>query len=297
MVKKITNKKKTNGNFMKIFIIVVLLFIFFRLKKSNNSRTFTNIVGGDSGTTRSACDASLYNNLSDWVNRQEDGCSGTPDGYGITVFKTGFSTIDPCEGLSDKKPNYSRSTITFESKTGNFAQLSAGSTVELTEGTVSAPAPGIYKYVFIELAISFDISAIFGPFKDGTTYYSSSSWDIGGAPGKTTKPAETFKSKLTNFDQDGITCETTWAGPKTDAGILRGYLLNSSDVLTTTCSDVNKIVAVFELYTPITISREIKALIATFGVTDSGVNIFSNDDGSNVMFDNGPLKVYFSVVE
>ena len=95
-----------------------------------------------------------------------------------------------------------------------------------------------------------------------------------------------------------------------DAATLIGYLINSSSELiaddagATNCSGVSRIVGVAELNTAVTITSSTTGLIADFTVSDNGSSVFCSEtgDGSvggcrNIMFDSGPFKVEFTVVE
>ena len=52
-------------------------------------------------------------------------CSGTPDSYGVTIYKMGFCKTDPrpSQGAS---PDYSSCSITFENSSGTAANFAAG---------------------------------------------------------------------------------------------------------------------------------------------------------------------------
>ena len=51
-------------------------------------------------------------------------CSGTPDSYGVTIYKMGFCKTDPrpSQGVS---PDYSSCSITFENSSGTAANFAA----------------------------------------------------------------------------------------------------------------------------------------------------------------------------
>ena len=305
MVKKITKKKHTqNGNFMKIFIIVVLLFILFRLKKSNNSRMFINRVGGDSGQRNvAACNAGAYADKEAWAIANDGFCAGTPSEYGIKVYKMGLGTKNPFT-IAGVAVDYSSYTMTFEDDAGVDTSFAAGTSIPLPAGGTSIPVEGSYGYAIIELDNIFKIAAQMGAFKDGTTYYSSSSWTTSGSIGKTTGDAETFEAELTSFDADN-SCQAI-SDPVVQSGAtLTGYLINSSSELianssASNCSGVSKIVGVAKLNPPVTITSATTGLTATFTVTDNGSSVFcSNGLGvcDNIMFDSGPFNVSFTVVE
>ena len=233
-------------------------------------------------------------------------CQGTPSVYGIKVFKMGFCKSNPFT-TAGVAVNYSSCTISFEDPTGVDTSFAAGTTVSLPAGSSSLPAVGSYGYAVIELDKTFDIAAEIA-FDDGTTYYSKSSWTTAGSPGKTTGSAETFAAEMASFDPN-TSCQAVSDPVVQTAATLKGYLINSSTELiansgAANCSGVSKIVGVAALNTPVTITSATTGLIANFGVTDNGSSVFCSATGTgtvagckNIMFDSGPFKVDFTVVE
>ena len=250
-----------------------------------------------------SCDASA------WADKDAFGsgqgfCSGTPSVYGIKVFKMGFCTSNPFTSAG-VAADYSSCTITFEDTSGVETSFAAGTSISLPAGGSSIPAEGSYSYAIIEMDKVFDIAAEMGPFQDGTTYYSTSSWSTSGSPGKTTGSAETFQAQMTSFDPN-TSCQATSDPVVQSAATLTGYLINSSSELiaddtgVSNCSGVSKIVGVAQLNTAVTITSATTGLIATFTVTNNGSSVYCATGGpgcSNIMFDSGPFNVAFTVVE
>ena len=228
-------------------------------------------------------------------------CEGTPSVYGIKVFKMGFCTSNPFTSAG-VAVDYSSCTISFEDSTGFDTSFAAGLSVALPAGSSSMPAEGSYGYAFLELDKTFDIAAEIGPFQDNKTYYSTSSWTTAGSPGKTTGPAETFAAEMASFDPNS-SCQAVSDPVVQSAATLKGYLINSSAELiansgAANCSGVSKIVGVAALNTPVTITSATTGLIADFTVTDNGSSVFCSTGGcGNIMFDSGPFRVEFTVVE
>ena len=250
-----------------------------------------------------ACDGSL------WIDKDEFGsnqgfCSGTPSVYGIKVFKMGFCTRNPFTSAGSAV-DYSSCTITFADASGVDTSFAAGTTVSLPSGGTSIPSKGNYPFAVIEMDKTFEIAADMGPFQNGTTYYSTSSWTTSGSPGKTSGPAETFSAEMTSFDPNN-SCQATSDPVVQAAATLTGYLIDSSSALIaddnniSNCSGVSKIVGVAQLNTPIAITRATRGLTATFTVTNNGSSVYCSTGGpgcSNIMFDSGPFNVAFTVVE
>ena len=248
-----------------------------------------------------SCDASLWTDKDDWAASQGF-CNGTPSVYGIKVFKMGFCTSNPFTSAG-VAADYSSCTISFTDSLGVDTSFAAGTTISLPSGGSSIPAEGSYSYAVIELDKTFDIAAQMGPFNDGTTYYSTSSWTSSGSPGSTTGPAEVFESEMTSFDPTQ-TCQAISDPVVQAAATLTGYLIDSSNNLiandtgVTNCSGVSKLVGVAQLNTPVTITGATTGLTATFTVTNNGSSVYCSVGGcGNIMFDSGPFNVSFTVVE
>jgi len=256
---------------------------------------------GPNFASSQACNASLLANKAAFA-AGGGFCNGTPSVYGIKVFKMGFCTSSPLTspGIA---VDYSSCAITFADASGVDTSFTAGVSDPLPAGGSSIPPAGSYSYAVIEIDKTFDIAAKIGPFQDGTTYYSTSTWTTSGSPGDTTGPAETFESKLTSFDPNN-SCKAT-SDPFIQAKArLLVYLIDSSSALIAddagipNCSGVSKVVGVAQLNTPITITSATRGLTATFSVTNNGSSIkCSLPACSNIMFDSGPVNVAFTVVE
>ena len=250
-----------------------------------------------------SCDASAWADKIAFAQGSSDGfCSGTPSVYGIKVFRTGFCTSNPFTSAG-VAADYSSCTITFADSSGVDTSFAAGTSISLPSGASSIPDVGSYGYAIIEMDKTFDIAAEMGPFQNGTTYYSTSSWTTAGSPGKTTGSAEIFEAEMTSFDPN-TSCQATSDPVVQSAATLTGYLVDSNAELIAdntgvlNCSGVSKIVGVANLNTPVTITSATSGLIATFTVTNNGSSVFcSQDSCNNIMFDSGPFNVSFTVVE
>lgn len=221
-------------------------------------------------------------------------CSGTPDGYGVTIYKMGLCTnnLRPSEGAS---PDFSSCSITFESETGKAANFAAGKFVELDGGLTERPNDGTYRYLFVLLGHTFNIKAQYGPIA-GVTYYSSSTSTGWPASANTTGPATPAPVSAKSF---GEYCDSE-DSLMVESGTLTGSLLNSSGVRISesksipSCVDVKYILGVVSLNKPVTIDDDVISLEAVFKVTNNGTTInIDNNDG--IIFDVGPFDVTMRV--
>lgn len=221
-------------------------------------------------------------------------CSGTPDGYGVTIYRMGLCTNNPSpsQGAS---PDYNSCSISFESESGNAANFAAGKSVDLDGGLAARPNNGTYRYLFILLGSTFNIKAKYGPIA-GVTYYSTSTSTGWPASANTTGPATYNPVSAKSF---GDNCDSE-DSLTVDSGTLTGSLLNSSEIRISesaavpSCIGVKYILGVVSLNEPVTVDNDVTSLEAVFKVTNNGTTI--NIDNSNgIIFDIGPFDASMRV--
>ena len=223
-------------------------------------------------------------------------CSGTPDEYGVTIYKMGLCASDPVSSVG-AEPDYSSCSITYDDSDGTDADFSASTSVGLDESLSTRPADGTYNYAFMLLNNTFRIKAEYGPI-GGLTYYSTSTSVGGSGTANTTGPATINDVTANSFGENCDAQDTVSA----DAGPMTGTLLNTSqqrisdDGSVSTCSGVSYILAVVNLDSPVTITESVRSLDATFTVTDNGTTIYGDGSGG-LVFDAGPFNVTMGVVE
>jgi len=245
--------------------------------------------------------ASSQADFATWLTNTGGSCAGTPDEYGVTVYKMGLCINDPTPAAGSAA-DYSSCSLTFEDTSGSAASFAAGGSVALPESLATRPDDGIYNYALILISTTFEIQATYGPLGDGTTYYSTStSVGSSGTP-NTTGPATSNPVLTTSFNP-GQACDSqdTVSG---SSGPMTGTLLNSSeeripdDTTVSNCTGAEYILGVVSLTSPVTIDETVTALDATFTVTNNGTTIVSDSSRppTGIIFESGPFDVVLSVV-
>ena len=111
-------------------------------------------------------------------------CYGTPEEYGVTIYRMGLCTTDPKPTAAGSAPDTSSCTFNFEKDdgVGEAASFAAGGEVDLSETYSSIPSVGSYTYAYIEIKNSFDIKAKYGPLGDSanTTYFTNGTFGEAG---------------------------------------------------------------------------------------------------------------------
>jgi len=266
-----------------------------------SSTTITSLAtGGDS--------TSFYQITEDNEEGEGGFCEGTPDEYGVTVYKMGFCTSDPGNPTSGSAPNYSSCTWTYENTSGEAASFGAGATFNLSDTYATEPAVGKYPYAVILIEKDFKIKAKFGPVGPSggtrTTYYTTTTYREPATSTTDTPPTSwaAQTSPLNTFDGNG-TCEGITQDLSVSRGSISAYLINTSGTIipndsgVSTCPNVDKFLGVMNMDNEVNITSAIKGLKATFVVTNNGTSVMYDNGNNWIEFDSGPFSVSFETIE
>ena len=241
-------------------------------------------------------------------------CYGTPEEYGVTIYKMGLCTTDPKPTSVGSAPDTSSCSFNFEKDdgVGEAASFAAGGEVDLSEAYSSRPDVGSYTYAYIEIKNSFDIKAKYGPLGDAanTTYFTNGTLGSSSTvTGSSTTPTAsdgyaTTTAPLTTFygDEGAEICSAT-AEESVTGGTIRAYLLDSSDTLIadnssiTECSGVTKLLGIMQLNDAVNITSSTTSIKTTFKVTNNGTTVIYDNSGDGILFDSGPFSVSFETSE
>ena len=253
------------------------------------------------------------NELTSWYNLTEDSrgekgfCRGTPDTYGVTVYKMGFCLKDPGDPdgasgsiLAGELPDYDGSgcTWTYDNETGESAVFSSGGVVELNSAFASSPAVGNYPHAVMIISKDFKIKGSYGPIPisgTDTTFYSTTTFQQSDTNssnyGVTTAPLTTFWSGCT-----ASTDENTVVGGTIDAYLLDSagkIIVNNSSL--EECSGQEKLLGVMNMDNAVNITPATNGLKMTFKVENNGMSVTCNESGpcTSLVFDSGPFSVVF----
>ena len=241
-------------------------------------------------------------------------CYGTPEEYGVTIYKMGLCTSNPAPSSAGSAPDTSSCSFNFEKDdgVGEDASFASGGEVDLSEAYSSRPDVGTYTYAYIEIKNSFDIKAKYGPLGDAsnTTYFTNGTLgEAGTVTGSSTTPTAsdgyaTTTAPLNTFFGDGgaEVCAAT-AEESVSGGTIRAYLLDSSDKLIadnssiTECSGVTKLLGIMQLNNAVNITSSTTSLKSTFKVTNNGTTVIYDDSADGLLFESGPFSVTFETRE
>ena len=232
-------------------------------------------------------------------------CRGTPESYGVTVFKMGFCTKNPGNPtgssiLEGSEPDYSSCTWAYENSSGEVADFSAGGSIDLSEAYSSTPALGTYPHAVMIISKDFRIKGQYGPIA-GETYYTTSTFEESST---NISDWAIVTAPLKSFDGPTI-CQATTEGEAVDGGTISAYLLDSTGTMLVSdesetgspCTGMEKLLGVMNMSSDLTIDESTGGLKMTFVVTDNGMSVIANgEDGApptEIIMDSGPFSVSF----
>ena len=236
-------------------------------------------------------------------------CYGTPEEYGVTIYRMGLCTTDPKPTAAGSAPDTSSCTFNFEKDdgVGEAASFAAGGEVDLSETYSSIPSVGSYTYAYIEIKNSFDIKAKYGPLGDSanTTYFTNGTFgEAGTVTGASATPptgeyAATTAPMNTFYGDNGEEVCVATGDETVTGGTIRAYLLDSSDKLiaddssSTSCSGVTKLLGIMQLNDAVNITSSTTSVKTTFKVTNNGTTVIYDNSSDGILFDSGPFSVTF----
>ena len=109
-------------------------------------------------------------------------CDKTPEEYGVTVYKMGFCTTNPFEGLAydgtpgGVSPNFNDCSWSYENSNGEFQMFGPNSSTKLSAAFSKRPNNGSYSFAVIEIGPYISIKQMYGPI-EGKTFYTSNYLD------------------------------------------------------------------------------------------------------------------------
>ena len=289
LYKSLTYKKMKKFNLKSKKLLTTALFLTSGLTiLSHSNPVKASSACPDASTITSPND---FGDGTSFIATTGGSCYGTPEEYGVTIYKMGLCTSNPAPSSAGSAPDTSSCSFNFEKDdgVGEAASFASGGEVDLSEAYSSRPDVGTYRYAYIEIKNTFDIKAYYGPIgdTDRTTYFTNGTLsEAGTVTGASASPTEsdeyvTTEAPLTTFgflDGGGQICEATGEESVT-GGTIRAYLLDSSDTLiaddssVTECSGVTKLLGIMQLDDTVEITPSTTSVKTTFKVENNGTTV------------------------
>ena len=256
--------------------VISLLGILFSLMLIN--KTSFAVTAEDSGP------CSTGTNL---FSTTATACRFTPQTYKASVYEMGLCSVNPMAGASLDKSTCTTVFTATDQTNGSEHDFALGDAV--LAGVSTRPANGTYKFPYIILSNVFTIKAQFTK-ADNTTFYVHNDGG-GGSCGTadTTSPAQECTSTLNQFAQNNV-CDGEYLDAPVSIGSINGYLMQNStldkrdgagETASNVCSNVDRLVGVINMDTPIVISPATISFKFIFNVTGYGAQMFTNTAPGN----------------
>ena len=312
LYKSLTHKKMKKFNLKSKKLLTTALFITSGLTILSHSNPVKASACPTASTITSPND---FGDATSFLATTGGSCYGTPEEYGVTIYKMGLCTSNPAPSSAGSAPDTSSCSFNFEKDdgVGEPASFASGGEVDLSAEYSSRPDVGNYNYAYIEIKNTFDIKASYGPLGDSarTTYFTNGTVsEAGTVTGASTTPTEsdgyvTTEAPLTTFgflEGGGQECQATGEENVT-GGTIRAYLLDSSGTLiaddssATECSGVTKLLGIMQLDDAVSITSSTTSVKTTFKVENNGTSVVYDDVADGIRFDSGPFSVSFETSE
>ena len=214
-------------------------------------------------------------------------CRFTPQTYKASVYEMGLCSVNPMAGASLDKSTCTTVFTATDQTNGSEHDFALGDAV--LAGVSTRPANGTYQFPYIILSNVFTIKAQFTK-ADNTTFYVHNDGG-GGSCGTadTTSPAQECTSTLNQFAQNNV-CDGEYLDAPVSIGTINGYLMQNStldkrdgagETASNVCSNVDRLVGVINMDTPIVISPATISFKFIFNVTGYGAQMFTNTAPGN----------------
>ena len=312
LYKSLTHKKMKKFNLKSKKLLTTALFLTSGLTiLSHSNPVKASSACPDASTITSPND---FGDGTSFIATTGGSCYGTPEEYGVTIYKMGLCLSNPAPSTGSA-PDTSSCSFNFEKDdgVGEAASFASGGEVDLSEEYSSRPEVGEYEFAYIEIKNSFDVKASYGPIGDAarTTYFTNGTiTEAGTVTGASTIPTTSdgyvaTEAPLTTFgflDGGGQVCEATGEESVT-GGTIRAYLLDSSnnliadDASATECSGVTKLLGIMQLDTKVNITESTTSVKTIFKVENNGTTVVYDDVADGIRFDSGPFSVTFETTE
>ncbi|MDA7766796.1 hypothetical protein N8977_04240 [Alphaproteobacteria bacterium] len=243
-------------------------------------------------------------------------CRTTPTVFKVTIYEMGLCTAHPFANGTGVTMDKSTCSVVFSNTAGSTADIASSIGGEdALEGDSFPPPEGTFKYPYAIMGTSFtvntkvkgEVGTAFATKTYATAADGSYTDVTAGGNGVD------FASPLSNFGSGK--CVSGYINGSTGVGTIDGYLTNTALVRrddadytgappgnTNICTGQTRLVGVFDLSNPFTITPNTRMVKFNFVLTDYGVQVEVDEDtdanpGKVKMISSAPFSAYFEAVE
>jgi len=243
-------------------------------------------------------------------------CRTTPTVFKVTIYEMGLCTAHPFANGTGVTMDKSTCSVVFSNTAGSTADIASSIGGEdALEGDSFPPPEGTFKYPYAIMGTSFtvntkvkgEVGTAFATKTYATAADGSYTDVTAGGNGVD------FASPLSNFGSGK--CVSGYINGSTGVGTIDGYLTNTALVRrddadytgappgnTNICTGQTRLVGVFDLSNPFTITPNTRMVKFNFVLTDYGVQVEVDEDtdanpGKVKMISSAPFSAYFEAIE
>ena len=243
-------------------------------------------------------------------------CRTTPTVFKVTIYEMGLCTAHPFADGTGVTMDKSTCSVVFSNTAGSTADIASSIGGEdALEGDSFPPPEGTFKYPYAIMGTSFtvntkvkgEVGTAFATKTYATAADGSYTDVTAGGNGVD------FVSPLSNFGSGK--CVSGYINGSTGVGTIDGYLTNTALVRrddadytgappgnTNICTGQTRLVGVFDLSNPFTITPNTRMVKFNFVLTDYGVQVEVDEDtdanpGKVKMISSAPFSAYFEAIE
>ena len=243
-------------------------------------------------------------------------CRTTPTVFKVTIYEMGLCTAHPFANGTGVTMDKSTCSVVFSNTAGSTADIASSIGGEdALEGNSFPPSEGTFKYPYAIMGTSFTVNTkVKG---EAGTAFATKTYATAADGSYTDVTAGgngvDFVSPLSNFGSGK--CVSGYINGSTGVGTIDGYLTNTALVRrddadytgappgnTNICTGQTRLVGVFDLSNPFTITPNTRMVKFNFVLTDYGVQVEVDEDtdanpGKVKMISSAPFSAYFEAVE
>jgi hypothetical protein len=241
-------------------------------------------------------------------------CRTTPTVFKVTIYEMGLCTAHPFADGTGVTMDKSTCSVVFSNTAGSTADIASSIGGEdALEGDSFPPPEGTFKYPYAIMGTSFtvntkvkgEVGTAFATKTYATAADGSYTDVTAGGNGVD------FASPLSNFGSGK--CVSGYINGSTGVGTIDGYLTNTALVRrddtdytgappgnTNICTGQTRLVGVFDLSNPFTITPNTRMVKFNFVLTDYGVQVEVDtvtNPGKVKMISSAPFSAYFEAIE
>jgi hypothetical protein len=244
----------------------------------------------------------------------DNACESQPDSYGIVMYKMYLCTSAPTQPTTTAAADLTAGgcVLVLDGDSGARIDITGSSKVDFTGTTFTKPAAGVYTHGYMHIDNIFYVQQqrIFNEAKEGSKSGTDNGIHCSTLSGTGTDAGENstcgssaitpgiWGSTMTDFDgsQAGIQATAIRNNLNNTGSNITGVLIDTNGHEATSAGEVDSLGGFQSFGTPIVVSKNLKELNVSFGITEGSVIFQDGSDPNVVGFSSGPFQAVITAV-